>query len=158
VLFSTFLAKVCVCVPGGFISRTHLSDLDEIKYGVSTSEGVEAVYFGSDRCNKSLLYMKDTSIFTDGSGALIGIAMGYGLGDRRFDSRQELGIFLFTTASRPALGLTQPPIQSIPAALPLRVKRPRREAYYSPASSTEVKNAWSYTSTPPIRLHGVVLS
>jgi hypothetical protein len=24
--------------------------------------------------------------------------------------------------------------------------------------SAEVKNAWSYTSTPPIRLHGVVLS
>jgi hypothetical protein len=26
------------------------------------------------------------------------------------------------------------------------------------ASSAEVKNAWSYTSTPQIRLHGVVLS
>jgi len=29
---------------------------------------------------------------------------------------------------------------------------------YSPSSSTDVKNAWSYTSTPPICLHGVVLS
>jgi hypothetical protein len=28
----------------------------------------------------------------------------------------------------------------------------------SPPSSAEVKNAWSYTATPPIRLHGVVLS
>jgi hypothetical protein len=28
-----------------------------------------------------------------------------------FDSRRGLGIFLFTTASRPALGPTQPPIQ-----------------------------------------------
>jgi hypothetical protein len=28
-----------------------------------------------------------------------------------FDSRQGLGIFLFTTASRTALGPTQPPIQ-----------------------------------------------
>jgi hypothetical protein len=28
-----------------------------------------------------------------------GIALGYGLDDRRFESRQGLGIFLFTTAS-----------------------------------------------------------
>jgi hypothetical protein len=27
-----------------------------------------------------------------------------------------------------------------------------------PPSSAEVKNAWSYTSIPPIHLHGVVLS
>jgi hypothetical protein len=38
------------------------------------------------------------------------------------------------------------------------VKRPGREADHSPPSSVEVKNAWSYTSTPSIRLHGVVLS
>jgi hypothetical protein len=48
---------------------------------------------------------------------LSGIALGYGLYDLRFESRQGLGIFLFTTASRPALGLTQPPIQWIPGAL-----------------------------------------
>jgi hypothetical protein len=29
---------------------------------------------------------------------------------------------------------------------------------HSPPSSAAVKNAWSHTSTPPIRLHGVVLS
>jgi hypothetical protein len=33
-----------------------------------------------------------------------------------------------------------------------------REAGRSPPSSAEVKNAWSYTSAPPIRLHDVVLS
>jgi hypothetical protein len=33
-----------------------------------------------------------------------------------------------------------------------------READHSPPSSAEAKNAWSYISTPPIRLHGVVLS
>jgi hypothetical protein len=38
------------------------------------------------------------------------------------------------------------------------VKRVRREADHSLQSSAEVKNAWSYASTPPIRLHGVVLS
>jgi hypothetical protein len=37
-------------------------------------------------------------------------------------------------------------------------KRPGREADHSPPSSAEVKNVWSYTSTPPVRLHGVVLS
>jgi hypothetical protein len=38
------------------------------------------------------------------------------------------------------------------------VKRPGREADHSRPSSAEVKDAWSYTSTLPIRLHGVVLS
>jgi hypothetical protein len=36
-----------------------------------------------------------------------------------------------------------------PVALSPGVKRPRREADHSPPSSAEVKNAWSYTSTPP---------
>jgi hypothetical protein len=73
-----------------------------------------------------------------------------------FDYRQVLGIFLFTTTSRPALGPTQPPIQWVPGALSLGVKRPGCEADHSPPSVAEVKNAWSYTSTPPVRLHGVV--
>jgi hypothetical protein len=37
------------------------------------------------------------------------------------------------------------------------VKRPMCEDDHSLPSSAEVKNAWIYTSTPPIRLHGVVL-
>jgi len=40
----------------------------------------------------------------------------------------------------------------------LGVKRPGRETDRSPPSSAEVKNAWRYTSTPLIRLNGVVLS
>jgi hypothetical protein len=56
--------------------------------------------------------------------------------------------FLYTTTSRPALGLTQPPIQWVTGALSLGVKRQRREADHSPPSTAEVKNAWSYTSTP----------
>jgi hypothetical protein len=66
-----------------------------------------------------------------------------------FDSRRGLGIFLFTTVSRMALGPTQPPIQWVPGTLSLGVKRPVREADLSPPSSVEVKNAWNYTSTPP---------
>jgi hypothetical protein len=55
-----------------------------------------------------------------------------------FDSRRGLEIFLFTTASRMALGPTQP-IQWVPEALSLGVKRPGREADHSPPSSAEVK-------------------
>jgi hypothetical protein len=61
------------------------------------------------------------------------------------------GIFLFATASRPVLGPTQLPIQWVRKVLSLGVKRPGREAYHSPPCSAEVNNAWSYTSTPPIR-------
>jgi hypothetical protein len=71
-----------------------------------------------------------------------------------FESWQELGVF----ESRSVLGPTQPPIQWVPGALSLGVKRPGREVDHSPPSSAEVKNACSYTSTPPIRLLGVVLS
>jgi hypothetical protein len=69
----------------------------------------------------------------------VGIATGWIIGWSEFDSRQELGIFLLTTASRPALGLTQPPIQRVPGVLALEVKRPAREADHSPPSSDEVK-------------------
>jgi hypothetical protein len=50
-----------------------------------------------------------------------------------------LGIFLLTTASRTALGPTQPPIQWTPGALYMGVKLPGREADHSPPSSAEVK-------------------
>jgi len=43
-------------------------------------------------------------------------------------------------------------------ALSMGVNRPRVVAYYLLRSSAGVKNAWSYTSTPTIRLHIVVLS
>jgi hypothetical protein len=71
----------------------------------------------------------------------------HGVGVLWFDSRRGLEIFLFSTASRTALRPTQSPIQRIPAALSLEVKRPGREADHLPPSSA-----------PPVRLHGVVLS
>jgi hypothetical protein len=37
------------------------------------------------------------------------------------------------------------------------VKRQGREANHSSPSSAQVKNMWSYTLSPPISLHGVVL-
>jgi hypothetical protein len=74
----------------------------------------------------------------------VGIALRF-LG---FDSRLGLGIFLFITVSRTALGPTQPPTQWVPGSLSLWVKRPGREADNSPPFSAEVNNAWNYTSTP----------
>jgi hypothetical protein len=78
--------------------------------------------------------------------------MGWMIGVRGFNSWQGLGIFLFTTMSRMAPGPTQPPIQWVPGALSLGVKRPGREADHSPPSSAKVKNEWSYTSTPQYAL------
>jgi hypothetical protein len=77
-------------------------------------------------------------------------ALGYGLDDRGSRVRFPAGlrIFLLTTASRPALGPTHPPNQWVPGALSLGVKRPGREADHSPPSSSEFKNACSYTSSP----------
>jgi hypothetical protein len=66
-----------------------------------------------------------------------------------FDSRQVLEFFLFSIAFRAALGPTQPPIQCVPEVLSPEAKRPGREADHLPPSSAEVKNVWSYASTPP---------
>jgi hypothetical protein len=87
--------------------------------------------------------------YNEGRYSSVGIALGYGLNDRgsRVRFPAGLGIFLFT-AYRTALGPTQPPIQWVPGALFLGLKRPVREADHSPPSSVEVKNAWSYTFTP----------
>jgi hypothetical protein len=46
----------------------------------------------------------------------------------------------------------------VPGALSSGVKRLGCEADHSPPASAEVKKMWIYTSTPPIRLHGVVLN
>jgi hypothetical protein len=70
----------------------------------------------------------------------VGIVLGYGLdGVLGFDSQWGLGIFLFTTMSRTALGPTKPPIQWLPWALSLGVKWPGCEADHSLPSSAKVK-------------------
>jgi hypothetical protein len=56
--------------------------------------------------------------------------------------RSELGLF------EGILESTESPIQWVPGVLFPRVKRPGREADLSPPSGAEVKNSWSYTSTP----------
>jgi len=67
------------------------------------------------------------------------MALDYRLDDRGFESRQGLGIFLFTTASRPSLETTQPPNQWVSGVLSLGISRPGRETRHSSPSNTEVK-------------------
>jgi len=64
---------------------------------------------------------------------------------------------LFVTASRPAMGPIQPPIEPVPGAISTEIKRPRLEADLPPPSSAEVKNMWSYTCTHAC-LYGLMLS
>jgi hypothetical protein len=49
----------------------------------------------------------------------VGIATGYGLDDRGVGVRSpgRVKVYAFTTAPRPNLGPTQPPIQCLPEAL-----------------------------------------
>jgi hypothetical protein len=57
-------------------------------------------------------------------------------------------ICLLSIAARPALGLTQPPMQWVRGALSPGVKRPGREADHSPPSSAEVKNGGAIPPLP----------
>jgi hypothetical protein len=84
-------------------------------------------------------------------------ATGWTIGVLGFDFRRGLRNFLFTTVPRTPLGPTQPPIQWIPGAVSLVVKRPGRDADHSLPSSAEVKECVELYLHPPVRLHGVVI-
>jgi hypothetical protein len=82
------------------------------------------------------------------------------LGDGLDDGGSTPGRVSEFFSSRPVLEPTQPISQWVRGSLSLGgggVKRPGREDAHSPPPSAEVKNAWSYTPTPPIRLNDVVL-
>jgi hypothetical protein len=67
-----------------------------------------------------------------------------------FNSWQGDETFLFATTTRPALGPTQTPIQWVLGAPSPGVKWIGCETDHSPPYSVEVKNEWSYTSTPHV--------
>jgi hypothetical protein len=81
---------------------------------------------------------------------VVGTATGYWL-----DDRIPVGSRIFSASSRPALRHTKPPIKLVPGTLSPGVKRPVRDADHSPPNSAEEKKTWFYTSTLPIRLHGL---
>jgi hypothetical protein len=97
--------------------------------------------------------------YSFGASSSVGIALGYGLDDRDSRVRFPAGAENFSLHHRVqnGSGSTQPSLQWVPGALSLGVKRPGCEADHSHPSNAEVRE-WSYISTPPIRLHGVVLS
>jgi hypothetical protein len=82
-----------------------------------------------------------THIRNESRDSSVGIALGCGLDDRGSRVRFPAGAgnFSLNTASRTALGPTQPPTPWIPGALSLGVKRPEREADHSHPSSAEVE-------------------
>jgi hypothetical protein len=94
---------------------------------------------------------------TSGGGITSCKTLDYRLADQGFESRRGLVIFLFT-ASRLALWPTQPPIQWVRGAfswgLSDRSVKLTTHLHLVPRS----KNEWSYTSSSPIYLQGVVLS
>jgi hypothetical protein len=53
----------------------------------------------------------------------VGVVTGCGLDDWGLIPIGGLGIFLFNTMSRPAVGLTPPPIQWVPGVLSLGIKQ-----------------------------------
>jgi hypothetical protein len=90
----------------------------------------------------------------------VGIALGYGLDDWGSRVRLPAGAGNFSHHHRvqTALGPTQPPIQWVPGALSVGVKRPESEADHSPPSSAEVKECVELHFHSPTHFHGVVLS
>jgi hypothetical protein len=84
------------------------------------------------------------------SDSSVGIALACGLDDRCSRVRFSAGAGNFSLHHRIQNGSGAHPA-SYPMGtrnFSLGVKQPGREANHSPPSSVEVKNSWSYTSTP----------
>jgi len=81
---------------------------------------------------------------------------GYGPDDLGSVSSRDTS-FLFISAFRPALGPTSL-LSNGYRVLSSAGKAADAWADYWPSSSADVKNAWSYASTPPTRNHGAVLN
>jgi hypothetical protein len=72
----------------------------------------------------------------------------------RIPVRYGQEVFFSPKPSIPALGPTQPSLQWVPGFCP-GLKHTGHEVVHSFPSSTELKNEWSYVSTPPTYLCGM---
>jgi hypothetical protein len=81
------------------------------------------------------------SVPTRSQDSAVGIATGYGLDDRGVGVRVPVGSRIFSSPRRP----DQLPIQWVPGAISLGVKRPGSEDDHSPPTSAEVKKTPPYT-------------
>jgi hypothetical protein len=121
----------------GGLCRLHLQGEDDIPPHHYTTFQSRRLWLESSSPWKSEIWHTDMIFFFTSNELSITILLQvteYWLDDRMIGVRIPgwgLGIFLFTTASRPALGSTHSPIQWVPVALSLEVKRPSS------------KNAWS---------------
>jgi hypothetical protein len=77
----------------------------------------------------------------------VGMAIGYGL-DGPGSISDSVRFLLFSTASKPTLGPTQPPIQWVIEALFPGVKRQRYESGSSSLSTSEVKKSGAVSPLP----------
>ena len=125
-------------------------DVDErmlLKWVLQIYKHMDWIHLAHDRNQQSIsLWSISTSIL----GAWITQSvqwLRYALDGPGFKTRNEQEIFPISKTSKPALGPTHRSF--------LGVKRPGRDADHSSPTSAEVKDGWSYTSTPTICLHGV---
>jgi hypothetical protein len=96
------------------------------------------VVYGCETCSLTLREAHKLSRYSDWLLA----------GQPGFDFRERKDIFLFSTASRPAPGPTQPPIQWVPGPLSPGVKWPGREVDHLPPSNAGVKNGGAIPQIP----------
>jgi hypothetical protein len=93
----------------------------------------------------------ESSIHEGSRDIVVGIATGYGLDDREVGVRVPVGSIIFSSPRCPYWFWGSPSLlyNGYRWTLSPGIKRPGREADYSPQTSAEVKNTWIYTSTPP---------
>jgi hypothetical protein len=102
-----------------------------------------------------------TNIIKQSCYSSVGIALSYRLGDRGSRVRFLTGArnsSLHHGVQNGSGAHPQPPIQRVPKALYLGLKRPGRVADHSPPTSAEAKECVELYLRFPLRLHDVVLS
>jgi hypothetical protein len=99
-------------------------------------------------CGIHLKLQDDRSHYDAVANVTMDFSLLYRLDDGAFGIRVPEVSKIFSASSRPVMGPTQPPIQRVPGALSLGVKRPGRESDHTPPTSIQMENTCSYISTP----------